>query len=172
MLSKSNLRQILKTERLRLSNDQLASISRIICDKAYQSIDWQNVTTVHHYMAISRSNEVDCESLLDKIRRNHPHILTMTWLDNKNFSIRASGLDNSSELRDSMLFDVIIVPMLGFNNDRHRLGYGGGFYDQFLATQPQAKKIGLCFSAGNTEKLPVEEHDIALDMIITEDQIL
>jgi 5-formyltetrahydrofolate cyclo-ligase len=65
-------------------------------------------------------------------------------------------------------FDVIIVPMLGFDTSLQRIGWGGGYYDKFLATQPKAKKIGVCYSIGEVERIPAEPHDIPLDMIMTE----
>ena len=62
--------------------------------------------------------------------------------------------------------------MLGFNSKAlHRIGYGGGYYDKFLATQPQAQKIGVCFEQGKLAQIPAELHDIPLDVIITENHI-
>ena len=65
-------------------------------------------------------------------------------------------------------FDIVVAPMLGFDNSLHRIGYGGGYYDQFLSSQHKAQKIGLCFEQGRQSNLPVEDHDIALDSIVTE----
>jgi 5-formyltetrahydrofolate cyclo-ligase len=65
-------------------------------------------------------------------------------------------------------FDVIIVPMLGFDASLQRIGWGGGYYDKFLAAQPQAIKIGVCYSIGEVEHIPAEPHDVPLDMIVTE----
>jgi 5-formyltetrahydrofolate cyclo-ligase len=69
------------------------------------------------------------------------------------------------------VFDVVIVPMLGFDNDLQRIGYGGGYYDKFLAGQGGAKKIGVCFTLGLISKVPSEPHDIKLDTIVTENKI-
>jgi 5-formyltetrahydrofolate cyclo-ligase len=66
-------------------------------------------------------------------------------------------------------FDLIIVPVLAFDSSNNRLGWGGGFYDRFLAQQPRAKKIGVCYQNGFVKGgLPQEPHDISLDQIITE----
>jgi len=68
-------------------------------------------------------------------------------------------------------FDIIIVPMLGFDTKTlHRVGYGGGYYDRFLADQAGAKKIGVCYETGRVGKIPAGPHDVPLDMIITEHQ--
>ena len=68
-------------------------------------------------------------------------------------------------------FDAILVPMLGFDSTLHRIGFGGGYYDRFLAGQKQAIKIGICFELGKTAEIPTEPHDIPLDIIISELQI-
>lgn len=66
-------------------------------------------------------------------------------------------------------FDLIVVPVLGFDRNNDRLGLGAGFYDRFLATQPQALKIGLAYEwALLPDGLPREPHDIRLDEILTD----
>lgn len=64
-------------------------------------------------------------------------------------------------------FDVIAIPLLGFNEQGYRLGHGGGWYDKFLAAQPQALKIGVGFELGLVEFEP-EAHDTPMDIVLTE----
>jgi len=61
-----------------------------------------------------------------------------------------------------------IVPGLGFDHGGHRLGRGGGFYDQALASSPKAKHWGVGFDCQLVPKLPTEDHDQKLDGLITE----
>lgn len=64
---------------------------------------------------------------------------------------------------------TIVVPVLGFDEEGYRLGYGGGYYDRFLKMYPKALTIGLSFQFGLLkEGFSHESHDIPLDMIITE----
>lgn len=63
--------------------------------------------------------------------------------------------------------DCIIVPLLAFDNARHRLGYGRGFYDRFLA-RTAGYTIGIAFSFQRVQTLPTDEYDVPLDSIITE----
>lgn len=67
--------------------------------------------------------------------------------------------------------DVVLVPMLGFDAQGHRLGYGSGYYDATLAAlkakKPQIRAIGLAFSLQQLDRLPAEPHDIRLDHIIS-----
>ncbi len=60
-----------------------------------------------------------------------------------------------------------LVPALAFSKNGQRLGYGGGYYDRFLSDF-SGVSAGLCYSQFFVDKLPAEEHDIPLDIIISE----
>lgn len=67
--------------------------------------------------------------------------------------------------------DALLLPCVGFNKDRFRLGYGGGFYDRTLDTIPRARTLGVAYDC--TEAVfGHEPHDIALDAIVTETRVL
>ncbi len=63
-------------------------------------------------------------------------------------------------------YDIILVPGLVFSADGYRVGYGGGYYDFFLAHHPEALKVGVGFPFQLAEKIPVEKHDVQLDKLI------
>ena len=63
---------------------------------------------------------------------------------------------------------VILVPGLLFDQDGNRLGYGGGYYDKFLHDK-SLFKIGVCYQEMLIPRLEIEEHDIKMDMVITEE---
>jgi 5-formyltetrahydrofolate cyclo-ligase len=67
---------------------------------------------------------------------------------------------------------TIILPMLGFDRTGGRIGYGAGYYDRFLSKNPGLRKIGVAFACQEVECLPVDENDIRMDIIITEDGIM
>lgn len=66
--------------------------------------------------------------------------------------------------------DVVIIPILVFNQNGYRIGYGGGYYDRFLA-KVSPVKIGIAYSFQETDVLFQEDHDIPCDVIITENAI-
>jgi len=68
--------------------------------------------------------------------------------------------------------DTIILPMHGFDRKGRRIGYGAGYYDRFLAKNRKLRKIGIAFACQEYENLPVDEHDIPMDYIITEEGIV
>ena len=71
--------------------------------------------------------------------------------------------------------DILFVPMVGYDNEFNRLGYGGGFYDRYIDKIEKYKKIikiGLAFSCQKLNKVPTTYYDRKLDIIITEKEIL
>lgn len=75
--------------------------------------------------------------------------------------VRISG--GKSDLRVMML-----LPGAAFDEMRNRIGYGGGFYDTYLQKYPCFYKIGLAFSVQCVKKIPAEDHDIRVDLVMTE----
>ncbi len=65
------------------------------------------------------------------------------------------------------VLDVVVVPALALGRDGSRLGYGGGYYDAFLATTP-ALRVGVAPHACLVDALPAEPHDAGLDVVVTE----
>ena len=68
--------------------------------------------------------------------------------------------------------DVVIVPLVGFDDTGGRLGYGGGFYDRTLAGLGNADVVGLALEAQRVAALPMEPTDIRLPWIVTERRVL
>lgn len=67
--------------------------------------------------------------------------------------------------------DMLLVPLLAFDAHRHRLGYGGGFYDRTLEML-NVPAIGIAFAGQEVSSLPIEAHDMALDGILTENGLI
>lgn len=160
-LSKPELRRQLKEARLGLSVEDRQSKSQKITDNLIDIIDWSNVKNIHLYEPISELGEVDISAF--KFAGN---VYTSRKIDSEWHIVSVLG---SNIIPDN--FDVIIVPMLGFDVNLHRIGYGGGYYDRFLAGQPKAMKIGVCYESGFIRDLPTEDHDIPTDIIITEEKV-
>ena len=93
-------------------------------------------------------------------------------LEKNNFGIREPGaLSNVFTNK----IDVIVIPGLGFDKKKQRIGYGKGHYDKYFARENRMLgmtiKIGLCFSELVLEEIPTEEHDFGVDILISEDLI-
>jgi 5-formyltetrahydrofolate cyclo-ligase len=68
--------------------------------------------------------------------------------------------------------DTVIVPMVGFDQQGYRLGYGGGYYDRTLAlSHSHPMTIGIAFEIGHMDSIHPQSHDIPMDFIVTEREI-
>lgn len=67
--------------------------------------------------------------------------------------------------------DVMVVPGLGFDIKRNRLGFGKGYYDRYLSDF-RGKKVGVCFSSQVVMNLPTTCEDIQMDILITDKMVL
>jgi 5-formyltetrahydrofolate cyclo-ligase len=64
--------------------------------------------------------------------------------------------------------DVLLVPLLAFDDQGYRLGYGGGYYDRTLASLSNARAVGIAYAGQRMDFLPHDAHDYPLDAILTE----
>tara|TARA_Y100001970_G_scaffold244497_1_gene310722 strand:+ start:752 stop:1291 length:540 start_codon:yes stop_codon:yes gene_type:complete len=69
--------------------------------------------------------------------------------------------------------DILLVPLVAYDKNLNRIGYGGGFYDRYIQKIKKIKKIltiGLAYSFQKVKKIPINKYDIKLDFVITEKQ--
>lgn len=78
---------------------------------------------------------------------------------------------SSLTIVDPKSIDFILVPGVAFDRDGQRLGMGAGYYDRFLSRTTQATLTGMAWSFQVTSQVPVAEHDIVLDYLLTEEGI-
>ena len=83
---------------------------------------------------------------------------------------------SSDDFYDEKILDIVIVPALAFDSSKNRIGFGGGYYDTFLNKVRGKNKntlfIGVCYDFQMIEEVPIEGHDITLDLVINESEIL
>ncbi len=68
--------------------------------------------------------------------------------------------------------DIVVLPLLGMDQQGVRLGYGGGYYDRKLALLPHVHRVGVGFATQLVASLPRAAHDMGLDMMVTDLGIL
>ena len=66
---------------------------------------------------------------------------------------------------------LVIMPGAAFDKNKHRIGYGKGYYDRYLANHPSYQTMALAFELQMLENIPADEHDISPQFIITEEHI-
>ena len=166
-MNKTELRSHLKQLRQNMADTKRQTLSQQIC-RRLATMDYSGVHNLHCFETITELNEVDITGFISDIQERYPKIQLYTSRRINNAWKIVSWQDHNEV--QAPHFDAVIVPMLGFDTSLHRIGYGGGYYDRFLAAQPQARKIGVCFESDKLEHIPAEPHDVSLDTIITESQ--
>jgi 5-formyltetrahydrofolate cyclo-ligase len=94
--------------------------------------------------------------------------------NNTNYSLNHLGVKEplSSNQKDTNLLEVIFVPLLVFDKLGHRVGYGGGYYDNFLENiKDDVLKIGLSLFDPIDKIQDIKRYDISLDYTITPKQV-
>ena len=96
------------------------------------------------------------------------HMCFYPWQDGDNLSSGAFGIKEPLPTAPAVYPDVMILPLLACDRDGYRLGYGGGYYDRYLAEHDCALKIGIGFDCQYLEGdiLPRENHDQRLDALL------
>ena len=96
------------------------------------------------------------------------------WSNNDPLKINQFGIPEPTSSK-KFYPDILLVPLVSYDNDYNRLGYGGGFYDRYIEKIEKIKKvikIGLAFSCQKIKNMPLSKYDKKLDFIITEKEIL
>ena len=96
------------------------------------------------------------------------------WSNNDPLKINKFGIPEP--ISSKIIYpDILLVPLVGYDNNLNRLGYGGGFYDRYIEKIEKIKKvikIGLAFSCQKIKNIPSNKFDKKLDFLITEKEIL
>ena len=101
------------------------------------------------------------------LERDAPMIFR-AWMPGEPLELDAAGCPAPLPLAQVVDPDLIITPLLAFDDAGGRLGQGGGYYDRTFAVRPDVTRIGLAYDGQRSERLPVEAHDIRLHGVLTE----
>ena len=105
---------------------------------------------------------------LPKIRKNY-QMDFFQWSTKDPLEINKFGIPEpvSDVIK---LPNILLIPLVAFDKNRNRIGYGGGFYDRYIKKLKKRKKIltiGLAYSFQKVKKIPITKNDIQLDFIVT-----
>ena len=175
-MSKENLRK--KLINYRKTNFNEKEITFIQFQKILKKLNLKNKIYIGGYYPIN--SEIGCLDILEKLERNNFKIsLPITSKKNNmnffewsfNDSLKVSNRGIPEPITKKKVFpDVLIVPLVGFDKNKFRLGYGGGFYDRYISKLSNFKKfltIGFAFSFQEVKHIPIDKHDQKLDFILT-----
>ncbi len=105
---------------------------------------------------------------LPKIKKNS-QMDFYCWSSKDPLQINKYGIPEPTS--DKMIVpNILLVPLVAFDKNSNRIGYGGGFYDRYIKKIKKIKKIitiGLAYSFQRINKIPADKYDVKLDFIVT-----
>ncbi len=195
---KSAIRQYLLSTRLNLSDEDRLAWDQQIFNTLITCPFFQKANQIACF--VSHLNEPNLIPLLLNYLQTHPELLqqkslylpilkksaTGSYLSfglctaqskykSNLYGIPEPDITLESELEANEL-DLILMPLVGFTSAKKRIGMGGGFYDRTLSfklTHPNTKPylVGIAYDCQKFDSIPVEQHDIALNNVVTESQV-
>ena len=180
-MSKENLRK--KLINLRKNNFKEQGISIIQFKRILKNLNLKKRINIGGYYPIN--SEIGCLDILEELEKNKFKIsLPVTkknndmdfyeWSFQESLKISHQGIPEPNS-KKIVFPDILIVPLVGFDNDKFRLGYGGGFYDRYILKLSNFKKVftvGFAFSFQKIKKIPINKFDQKLDIILTNKGII
>jgi len=185
MTTKAELRNKYKNLRNSLSEEMVDTLSINIANRLLSLAIW-NSDFYHIFLSIKTLKEVNTDFILNILSGKDKNIV-ISKSDFKNINLEHFLLTDSTTIKlnkynipepvdgiviDVSKIDIVFVPLLAFNKNGHRIGYGKGFYDNFLSScKPETIKIGLSFFEVEETQFNILSTDIALDYCITPEKI-
>jgi 5-formyltetrahydrofolate cyclo-ligase len=171
------------------ANRRLAAIDRFYFNESNKCIianlislmEYKSAKRIFTYFSVNK--EIDTRVLIGGALKSGKQVFIPQALEDGTLCFReyrkddqlqkgrtgmAEPLDSAPEAKPQS-GDIVIVPGLCYDLEGYRLGYGGGFYDRLLADCP-ALSIGLCRERMLINRVPREEHDVPVDIIVTENR--
>lgn len=186
-LKKEIRREVLR-KRDNLSLKDRVELSRRICDNLLNLEEFKQSKVIHFFLstkseviaeeAIRKALSTGKEVVVPVIDRSHRHISLSKIEDyDKELTITTHGiLEPRPEfyrpvpLRD---IELMVLPGVAFDTKGHRLGYGAGYYDRLLEEKEDRPLLmALAFEIQIVDDIPVGDHDVRVDKIVTEERII
>lgn len=175
-MDKKALRQSIREKKRAMSVEQIQTCSARLTEKFCASTQYASAKTVYGYLPYNQ--EVRTVPLLERALADGKRVaVPKVYGDEMRFIYMTDlSLTEKSEMgipepvADEPVADdptaLVLMPGLAFTKNGDRMGYGGGFYDKFLAQEPNHPTVALCYEFQMVEELPTQDHDIPVDLVL------
>ena len=175
-MNKKELRQAIRAQKRVMTEEDILRRSEILAEKFARSDAYRAAKTIYGYLPYNQ--EVRTVPMLQRaldegkrvaVPKVYGDDMKFIYLDDlsqvaKGYAGIPEPVADGPVAQDETA--LVLMPGLAFDPAGHRIGYGGGFYDKFLAREPHHPTVALCYDFQVIERLETEEFDIPVDQVI------
>lgn len=175
-MDKSALRKEIREKKRAMTEGEITSRSKRLKELFLASEAYRNAKTVYGYLPYNQ--EVRTVPMLEQALRDGKRVAvpkiygdTMKFLYLEDLTqVAKNKMGIPEPLLDTPVAEdktaLVLMPGLAFTKNGDRMGYGGGFYDRFLAEEPEHPTLALCYDFQIVDSLSTEEFDIPVDIVL------
>lgn len=175
-MNKQELRARIRAQKRAMTEEMIVQKSEALGQLFVRSEAYKNAKSIYGYLPYNQ--EVRTVAMLEQALRDGKRVavpkcygdeMKFIWMED--LSLVEKGYANIPEpIADGPVADdetaLVLMPGLAFDPQGHRCGYGGGFYDKFLAAEPDHPTLALCYDFQMLPHLETEDHDIPVNYVI------
>ena len=173
---KKELRAMIRAQKRAMTEQEIESKSQRLTELLLATDAYRQAKTIYGYLPYNQ--EVRTVAMLEQAIRDGKRVAVpkcysdeMKFIFMEDLSLVEKGYANIPEpIADGPIADdetaLVLMPGLAFDPQGHRIGYGGGFYDKFLAAEPNHPTLALCYDFQMLPHLETEEFDIPVDTVL------
>ena len=178
-MDKKALRAQMREKKRALSARQIERASALLAQQLFAHPAYRAARSVYGYL--SYNQEVRTLPILEQAQRDGKRVavpkifggeMKFLWLDDLT-AIAPGAYGIPEPIADEPAADdetaLVLMPGIAFDPDGHRCGYGGGFYDKYLAAHSQHPTLALCYGFQMLRHLDTDAHDIPVDFVLSQD---
>ena len=175
-MDKKALRREIREKKRAMTEAEIVARSEKLGELFLKSQAYRNAKTIYGYLPYNQ--EVRTVPMLEQALRDGKRVAvpkiyedTMRFLYLEDLSkVEKNDMGIPEPVADTPVAEdktaLVLMPGLAFTKNGDRMGYGGGFYDRFLAEEPNHPTLALCYEFQIVDSLPTEEFDIPVDTVL------
>ena len=175
-MNKQELRRAIRERKRAMTEEEIEERSNALAEKFYNSPAYQAASTIYGYLPYNQ--EVRTVPMLQRALDEGKRVAVpkvygeeMRFIYLEDLTQVSKGYAGIPEpIADAPVAEdqraLVLMPGLAFDPQGHRIGYGGGFYDRFLAQEPHHPTLALCYEFQMQAHLDTEEFDIPVDTVL------
>ena len=178
-MDKKALRREIGAKKRTLSAAEIEARSAVLAKMLYATEQYRAARSLYAYLSFNqevRTNPIIQRAWVDGKRVAVPKVvgdeMVFIWIDSFEGLAPQGAFHIMEPIEDGPVAGdataLILMPGLAFDPEGHRVGYGGGYYDRYLAVQPCHPTVALCYDFQLYDHLDVEDHDVLVDVVITD----